>query len=575
MVLDAFARIVGEIPGAELILMGDLGPPDQPNVRAILEQVARHPARAQIRLTGRLSLAEIASEMAALDLYLFAMETGANTRSSTLPSALGAGIPTVAVRGAETDLSLFHDGDNLVFADDMTGAAFAEAALRLLKDPAALARVGEGGRRLYDEHLSWERIGDRLLADTIRRDRRPRQPSARRGRRRRAGRGLGRRRQAGGLRHRRRLSRASSLAGTGARRCLPSVPILRNRILAASVADRLAQPVAAELGARLAARASRGLGPRFSLYNALFTAHDLAVSLGSLAARDDRGLRLRGRRPLDLPSARRGRGLERIWDLPLPHYLTIEETLTAEFHRWPGAALGPPHREPDWKQRRKDAELALATKVSVASAFTRKSLERFDLRVADRGHAVRISRRRLSRRGRSPLPADSPCCRSARTICARGRPTCSRPGSAPPSPTPSCTWWGRCGWPSRSSTATPGTFRHWPHVPKSELGARYAAADLLVFPTLGDGFGLVIQEAMCSGTPVVTTPCGGGPECITDGVDGWIVPPRDIDALVERLRSLRRQSRTDSHEVGRAARARAERWTWRDAGRALVGRAAS
>jgi glycosyltransferase involved in cell wall biosynthesis len=166
VVLDAFARIVGEIPGAELILIGDLGPPEQRNVRAVLEQVARHPAKAQIRLTGRLSLTELANEMAALDLYLFAMETGANTRSSTLPSALGAGIPTVAVRGLETDLSLFHDGDSLVFADDMTGAAFARAALRLLKDPSALARVGEGARRLYTEHLSWERIGDRLLADT-------------------------------------------------------------------------------------------------------------------------------------------------------------------------------------------------------------------------------------------------------------------------------------------------------------------------------------------------------------------------------------------------------------------------
>jgi glycosyltransferase involved in cell wall biosynthesis len=166
VVLDAFARIAGEIPGAELILMGDLGPPDQPNVRAIRDEVARHPAKTQIRLTGRLSLAELANEMAALDLYLFAMETGANTRSSTLPSALGAGIPTVAVRGRETDLSLFHDRDNVVFADDMTGPAFAAAALRLLKDPSALARVGEGGRRLYAEHLSWERIGDRLLADT-------------------------------------------------------------------------------------------------------------------------------------------------------------------------------------------------------------------------------------------------------------------------------------------------------------------------------------------------------------------------------------------------------------------------
>jgi glycosyltransferase involved in cell wall biosynthesis len=166
VVLDAFARIADEVPGAELVLMGDLGPADQPNVRAIHQLVERHPARSRIRLTGRLSLADVALETAGLDLYLFPMETGANTRSSTLPSALGSGIPTVAVRGPETDLSVFRDGVNIAFADAMTGPAFAAAALRLLHDPVVLARIGEGGRRLYDAHLSWERIGNRLLSDS-------------------------------------------------------------------------------------------------------------------------------------------------------------------------------------------------------------------------------------------------------------------------------------------------------------------------------------------------------------------------------------------------------------------------
>jgi glycosyltransferase involved in cell wall biosynthesis len=114
-----------------------------------------------------------------------------------------------------------------------------------------------------------------------------------------------------------------------------------------------------------------------------------------------------------------------------------------------------------------------------------------------------------------------------------------------------------------------GTFRHWPHLPKSQLGARYAAADVLAFPTLGDGFGLVIQEAMCCGTPVITTECGGGPECITDGVDGWLVPPRDIDALVERFRYFA-ANRDAVFAVGRAARARAERWTSPELGAALT-----
>jgi glycosyltransferase involved in cell wall biosynthesis len=165
VVLDAFARISGELPEAELVLMGDLGPAEQPGVRAVLDAVAQHPARSRIRLTGRLSLAEVARETAELDLYLFPMESGANTRSSTLPVALGSGIPTVAVSSFETDRDLFRDGDNVIFAESMTGSAFAAAALRLLRDPAIAARVGQGARRLYADQLSWARIGDRLLAD--------------------------------------------------------------------------------------------------------------------------------------------------------------------------------------------------------------------------------------------------------------------------------------------------------------------------------------------------------------------------------------------------------------------------
>jgi len=106
-------------------------------------------------------------------------------------------------------------------------------------------------------------------------------------------------------------------------------------------------------------------------------------------------------------------------------------------------------------------------------------------------------------------------------------------------------------------------------VPKRELAARYSGADLLAFPTLGDGFGLVIQEAMCCATPVVTTPCGGGPECITEDGNALLVPPRDVDARVARLRACA-ADRDGTARVGRAARARAERWTWRIAVDTLV-----
>jgi glycosyltransferase involved in cell wall biosynthesis len=165
VVLEAFAGIGREVPGAELVLIGDLGDPGLPLVRAVADSIARHPARERIRVTGRLSLAEVSAEIAELDLYLFPMSTGANTRSGTLPAALGSGLPIVAVRGAETDDELFRDGDNVVFAQALTGGAFADAALRLIRDPALMERVTSGALRLYAEHLSWERIVDRFLAE--------------------------------------------------------------------------------------------------------------------------------------------------------------------------------------------------------------------------------------------------------------------------------------------------------------------------------------------------------------------------------------------------------------------------
>ncbi|HEX4406468.1 MAG TPA: glycosyltransferase family 4 protein [Polyangia bacterium] len=163
VVLDAFTEIVRVFPEAHLVLIGYLGSSDQPRVRQILADVARHPAKDRITVTGGLSLPDVARQMARLDVNLFPMETGANTRSSTLPAALGAGVPVVAVRAEETDLDLFRDGENIVFARDMSGRAFAAAALDLLRDPARMAAIGAGGRRLFAEHLSWERVVDQFL----------------------------------------------------------------------------------------------------------------------------------------------------------------------------------------------------------------------------------------------------------------------------------------------------------------------------------------------------------------------------------------------------------------------------
>src|SRR5690606_10190803 len=55
--------------------------------------------------------------------------------------------------------------------------------------------------------------------------------------------------------------------------------------------------------------------------------------------------------------------------------------------------------------------------------------------------------------------------------------------------------------------------------------------DVLVFPSLFEGFGLVITEAMSQGTPVITTDRTAGPEFIDHGRNGWLVEAGSTHAL--------------------------------------------
>jgi hypothetical protein len=360
---------------------------------------------------------------------------------------------------------------------------------------------------------------------------------------------------------------ASARGAAGARWVGRRWPSARNRIVTGVEAGRLRSLPLVEMGARALGKALVRAGLRSKSYDAIFLAHDAAVSRLSWPSETTAVYAYEDASLWTFRRAARG-GIDRIWDLPLPHYQTIEEMFREETRRWPTAAAGPAPREPDWKRRRKDAELALATKVSAASAFTKQSIERLGLKtpvvVASYGFPV------------EGFPARAKPPQGPFTVLAVGTQDL-RKG------TPYLLEaWRRAAIPGAElhligplRLAKPfldeyaGLFVHHPHVAKSELPAHYAAADLLAFPTLGDGFGLVMQEAMCCGTPVVTTPCGGGPECINDGIDGWIVPPRSIEALVERFRAAA-ADRDHTAAVGRAARARAERWTWREAGEALV-----
>ena len=67
-----------------------------------------------------------------------------------------------------------------------------------------------------------------------------------------------------------------------------------------------------------------------------------------------------------------------------------------------------------------------------------------------------------------------------------------------------------------------------------------AAVDVLAMPSLWEGFGLVALEAMAHAKPVVATRVSALPEVVVDGETGWLVPPRDAQALADALlRALR------------------------------------
>lgn len=74
---------------------------------------------------------------------------------------------------------------------------------------------------------------------------------------------------------------------------------------------------------------------------------------------------------------------------------------------------------------------------------------------------------------------------------------------------------------------------------KKELSEYYKAADVFVLPTREDIWGLVINEAMAYGLPVVTTKsCVAGLELIKDGKNGYIVPVNDSSAMAEKINIL-------------------------------------
>jgi len=98
------------------------------------------------------------------------------------------------------------------------------------------------------------------------------------------------------------------------------------------------------------------------------------------------------------------------------------------------------------------------------------------------------------------------------------------------------------------------------HLPYEDVCRAMTASDVFVLPTYYmEGMPTAILQAMAAGLPVVTTPAGGIPEVIRDGVDGFLVPPRDVAALSRRIADLLRdEAMRKRMGAANAARVRTE-----------------
>jgi alpha-maltose-1-phosphate synthase len=235
--------------------------------------------------------------------------------------------------------------------------------------------------------------------------------------------------------------------------------------------------------------------------------------------------------------AARARGLKRIYDLPIGYWRAGQKIFAEE-----------KEREPEWaatltgtldsaeKLARKDEELHLAECVIVASGFTKQTLSEAPItakiEIVPYGAPMSISDEIKKpagalkvlfagslgqRKGLSYLLKAIDIMKSSIELTLLGRKAAS--GCAP---------------------LEDAVRKHrWiPSLSHDAMLREMQNHDVLVLPSLFEGFGLVILEAMAQGVPVITTDHTAGPDLIQNEVDGFIVPIRSSEAIAAKLELL-------------------------------------
>ena len=234
-------------------------------------------------------------------------------------------------------------------------------------------------------------------------------------------------------------------------------------------------------------------------------------------------------------STARKNGLSCIYDLPIGYWRTARKLLESERTIWPEwAATLTGFKDSEEKLSRKDEELKMADLILVASQFTAKTLEDFPGQLAPvkvipygfppvgegRHYASSIGQQR-------PLKLLFVGGLSQRKGIANLFEAVKRLGKH----VELTIVGGKANNDCKILNEELSRYRWIPSLPHHEILAIMREHDVLVFPSLFEGFGLVITEAMSQGTPVITTDRTAGPDLIKHGDNGWLIEAGSTDAL--------------------------------------------
>jgi glycosyltransferase involved in cell wall biosynthesis len=262
-------------------------------------------------------------------------------------------------------------------------------------------------------------------------------------------------------------------------------------------------------------------------------------------------------------------GIYCFYDLPIAFYKVSQAIHLEEAYLFPelDSALTAAY-EPAWKLERKEQEVSLADHIFVPSSFVRDSLtssgiDASKICVVPFGAPTHYF-------GFRPKPDNKFRVIFAGRISPRkGIHYLLKAWENLQLPNAELLLVGsnRCpeGWLEKSKA----NFKHIPSTPHFVLNDYYSLANVLVLPSLIEGLALVQLEAMACGIPIITTPNAGGSDIIQNGVEGFIIPIRSVDALQEKLEWCY-QNQEVLAEMGKAARRRAEQLTWEQYRQTLV-----